>query len=253
MDELWLIEDDEDEQIGDPEAVLEIGIDEVGRGAIAGPLCVGAVVSRCPGELDSEDIRDSKRMTMRQRAKAFERIDELAEDWIVVGCEAWEIDRLSIGDCLFAMMREAVVHLLSRNKDVARVTVDGRDAIPGVEIPQNVVVGADDLVATVSAASIMAKVLRDRWMTRVSLENPGYGFENNMGYGTGKNRAGVIEHGPSPHHRMTFAPISEAPETVEVGEARWGDVVPRLDNPFVEGGERTPETHVVGSKDANSN
>lgn len=188
------------------------GIDEVGRGPLAGPVVAACVVldpERTPRKL-RRAIDDSKKLTRDKRAAAFElllqaRADGLA--WIGVGAaSAAEIDRINILQASFLAMRRALARLPLRPD---HVLVDG-DRIPsGLPCAATAVVGGDALCLSIAAASIVAKVLRDRAMTRLALRYPHFGWVTNVGYGTDEHTQALARLGPCRHHRLSFAPCAQ--------------------------------------------
>ena len=180
---------------------LLAGVDEVGRGPLAGPVVAAAVILR----REVAGLADSKTL----RAKVRERLAaELAEAaWIGIGAASIEeIARLDILRATLLAMRRAVARLPVRP---AAVLVDGNRA-PELSMPVTCIVGGDARVPAIAAASIVAKVLRDRLMARLDRRWPGYGFARNAGYGTAEHRAALARLGPCPHHRATFAPVRAA-------------------------------------------
>ena len=175
------------------------GCDEVGRGALCGPVVVAAVwfdpVAIPPTLLAALD--DSKRVPRPVREALAPLIRAHARVAVAAGSRAL-IDRINIRAATLDAMARAVARL---GLD-APVLVDGRDALPG--LPGRAVVGGDRSVPQIAAASIVAKVFRDRLMRRLALRHPGYGWERNVGYGTPIHRAGLTAQGRSPHHRLSF-------------------------------------------------
>ena len=178
------------------------GIDEVGRGPWAGPVLAAAVI------LDRatipEGIGDSKALAKARREALFEAL-RLSGAAIGVGAASVaEIETLNIlGASLLAMRRAAVA--LGCRPGLA--LVDGNRA-PALACPVRTLIGGDAISASIAAASIIAKVTRDRLMARLALCHPGYGWERNAGYGTAEHRRALARLGPSPHHRRTFAPVA---------------------------------------------
>jgi len=185
---------------------LVAGVDEVGRGPLAGPVVACAVVLfEIP-----EGLADSKRLSPARREELVPRI--LAGGAVALGAASVrEIDRLDILRATWLAMRRAVARLPLR-PDLVRV--DGRDA-PDLGVPTEAVIGGDATVPEIMAASIVAKTVRDRAMQRLEVRWPGYGFARNVGYPTAEHRAALLRLGPTPHHRRSFAPVravmSEAP------------------------------------------
>lgn len=179
------------------------GVDEAGRGPLAGPV-VAAVAVLTPeqqDELVAMGLRDSKKMTPKRREKVFVRMRSLGVVFRAVGVSAAEIDRRNILAATLFAMRKAV-GLLPFVPD--GVVVDGDKEIPDLDIYQQAVVGGDDIYPQISAASVVAKVLRDRAMVSYDRIYPGYGFAKHKGYGTLAHRKAIAELGPSPLHRRSF-------------------------------------------------
>ena len=179
------------------------GVDEVGRGPLAGPVAAAAVIldpERLPDGVD-----DSKALSAKAREEAFERIAASALAIGVAFASVEEIDGLNIRRAsLLAMARAvAALHLAP-----GFVLVDGRD-LPALACPGEAIVKGDALSLSIAAASIVAKVVRDRQMRRLAALYPHYGFETNAGYGTRAHLAALRAHGPTPFHRMSFAPLRE--------------------------------------------
>jgi len=175
------------------------GVDEVGRGALAGPVVAAAVIldpERVPDGLD-----DSKRLSPRRRESLAERILASAVCWRVARVESDEIDRINILRATLAAMRLAA-DALSPAADL--LLVDGNVAVPEWPGPQRTVVGGDGLVASIAAASIVAKVARDRLMADLDDVFPGYGFSAHAGYGTQAHRNAIARLGACPIHRRSF-------------------------------------------------
>ena len=176
------------------------GVDEVGRGPLAGPVVAAAVILR-PGR-PVEGARDSKRLTPKAREELSARIlDEALAVGIGAG-SAREVDRLNIAVATRLAMERAL-RALPRAPD--HVVVDGLP-VKGARWPHDAVVGGDRRVHTVACASIVAKVCRDRLMRRLAAKYPRYRWEKNKGYGTPDHLRALSEWGPSPHHRLTFRP-----------------------------------------------
>jgi ribonuclease HII len=178
------------------------GVDEVGRGCLAGPVVAAAVVLH-PGR-PVPGVADSKLLTARERERLFDEIGRDAAGWAVAVIDPAEIDRVNIHQASLRAMREAVMQL---NPLPGFVLVDGFP-IPGLLIAQRAVVGGDRRSAAIAAASIMAKVTRDRLMTALHGEDPRYGFDRHKGYATRAHLDAVGRHGYSAAHRRTFRPPS---------------------------------------------
>jgi ribonuclease HII len=181
------------------------GIDEAGRGPLAGPVVAAAVVftAGVPAGLAAL-LDDSKKLTAEQRAAAFAALSLCASAEIGVGAASVaEIARLNILHASMLAMARAVLRL-PVPPDVA--LVDGNRA-PPIACTVRCVVGGDALCLSIAAASIVAKVLRDRAMARLAVRFPGYGWERNAGYATGDHRAALMRLGPTRHHRAAFGTV----------------------------------------------
>jgi ribonuclease HII len=184
-------------ELGGPVA----GVDEVGRGPLAGPVVAAAVVL-APGE-PIAGLADSKKLTAAARRRLFARIRREAVAIGVGWCSSGAVDRLTIGEATHHAMRRALGRLPVAP---AHILVDGLP-VPGLPVAHTAVVGGDAQCACVSAASIVAKVLRDRLMVRLGARYPQYGFERNKGYPTAEHREALAKSGPCRHHRRSYAPV----------------------------------------------
>jgi len=185
-----------------PTPVLMLaGVDEVGRGPLAGPVVAAAVILDPSRPITG--LRDSKKLTAARRAELAEIIEAQALAVGVGRAEVAEIDLLNILRASLLAMERAVANL-ALQPDV--VYVDG-NITPTLAMPAVAIVGGDDRVASISAASIVAKVIRDREMDRAAAHYPNYGFERHKGYATAAHLEALERFGPSPLHRMSFAPI----------------------------------------------
>jgi ribonuclease HII len=181
---------------------LVAGIDEVGRGPLAGPVTVVAVV--LDPRSTPKGLADSKKLTEKRREILFEAIMMSALAISIVHLPPVEIDRLNIRGATLEAMRRAVL-ALSVQPELA--LIDGRDVPPGLPCPARAIIGGDGCEPAISAASIVAKVQRDRLMERLGQAFPGYGFAGHKGYGAASHMKAIAEHGPCPHHRLSFAPF----------------------------------------------
>jgi ribonuclease HII len=174
------------------------GVDEAGRGALAGPLVAAAVI--LPEGFDLDGIADSKVLTADERARGYERIVREAVSWTVCRCMPTRIDRRGLHKTNLWLLRHCVTTL---PVEPDYVLTDGfplrRLPMPNLSIKKG-----DAVTASVAAASIVAKVARDRMMDRYHRRFPVYGFDHNRGYGTREHRDAIREHGPSPIHRFSF-------------------------------------------------
>ena len=183
------------------------GIDEAGRGPLAGPV-VAAVVVLDSGQVIA-GVRDSKELTPAQRARAAARIRTESLDWALGEATREEIDDLNILQATLLAMRRAFAGL---KRVPARVEVDGNRApgLPGYAGVIETVVGGDRLRPAIAAASVLAKVHRDAVMERLHVLYPGYGFDRHKGYPTVAHRSALVTLGPCPAHRQSFSPVRAA-------------------------------------------
>ena len=179
------------------------GVDEAGRGPLAGPVVAAAVILDPGQTLDG--LRDSKKMTGRQRDAAFEKLHRHAIAIGVGQADSREIDELNILHATMLAMRRAVDALGCRPDSVL---VDG-NRCPDLLMPADAVIGGDGTVPSISAASIIAKVTRDRIMLELHERYPDYGFDKHKGYPTKAHRLALSIHGPTPEHRQSFAPVRD--------------------------------------------
>lgn len=185
------------------EATLSLaGVDEAGVGAWAGPVTAAAVI--LPRNTSLKGLTDSKLLTAKRRATLFESIRECAVAIGVGRLEVSEIDRLNVYSAAMLARRRAVEALLLAP---AHVLVDGRRRIWGLKLPQTPVVEGDRLHPSISAASIIAKVTRDRLMEELGEVYPAYGFERHKGYGTLLHLTALARLGPLPVHRHSYLPV----------------------------------------------
>jgi ribonuclease HII len=183
--------------------IFVVGIDEAGRGPIAGPVVAACAV--LPQAFKHSGIIDSKRLSAKQRDEAFVRITSEATFYAIGIVDPFEIDRINILRATHAAMKTAV-EALPCSPEV--ILVDGL-AVPAMaECEQVSIVGGDGLSVSIAAASIIAKVTRDRIMIELSAEYPQYGFERHKGYGSQEHRRALEAHGPCPIHRQSFSPVS---------------------------------------------
>ncbi|QGM97113.1 ribonuclease HII [Methylocystis parvus] len=179
------------------------GVDEVGRGPLAGPVAAAAVIldpKRLP-----RGLNDSKALTQKQREEAFEAIMSRALAVSVAFVTPAEIDAMNIRQASLAAMARAVSSL---SNAPAFVLVDGSDP-PRLSCPTRAIVKGDALALSISAASIVAKVARDAMMRRLGAIYPQYGFETNVGYAARRHLEALRENGPTPVHRLSFSPLRE--------------------------------------------
>ncbi len=190
-------------------AKLVAGVDEVGRGSLFGPVVAAAVV------LDStyriRGLRDSKLLPAERREILAERIREHAIAWSIAAVDAARIDQINIYQASKVAMHQAVTQLSSAPD---HLLVDAMKL--DFDIPQHAIIHGDALSVSIAAASILAKVERDRMISEWDPVFPAYGLKSNKGYSTPKHLAALREHGPSPLHRQSFAPVWQAPVPQEV-------------------------------------
>jgi ribonuclease HII len=182
------------------------GIDEAGRGACAGPLVVAAAVLRAPrsgGIPGIPGLADSKALTAPARELAYDQIMKAAVDWSVVIIPPADIDRLGLHVCNVAGMRRALAGL---NASPGYVITDGFP-VRGLAVPALAMWKGDQVAACVAAASVIAKVTRDRLMSNLHADYPVYGFSRHKGYSTPSHMTALAQHGPCPEHRHSFVNV----------------------------------------------
>jgi len=186
-------------------AEIVCGVDEAGRGPLAGPVTAAAVV--LPPDFPGGFLADSKVLSPSRREAAALVIRERATAWAVGWATAGEIDRLNIHHATLLAMRRAVEGLGVRP---TQLLVDGL-FVPDAGVPGRAVVRGDATVPEIMAASILAKTARDAWMTDYAVREPGYGFEKHKGYPTAEHRAAIARLGPCPIHRRSFRLLPPGP------------------------------------------
>jgi ribonuclease HII len=196
------------------------GIDEAGRGACAGPLVVAAVALDQRRMSGLTELADSKVLSARAREKAYQQVVESALAWHVVVIPAAEIDRLGLHVCNVTGMRRALAGLASRP---GYVLTDGFP-VRGLAVPALAMWKGDQVAACVAAASVVAKVTRDRIMTALSASYPRYGFARHKGYSTRSHMTALADHGPCPQHRLSFANVTEVTRTGGVRQDRLDEL-----------------------------
>ncbi len=179
------------------------GVDEAGRGPLAGPVVVAAVVLDPDRPIDGLD--DSKKLNEKRREELFALIMERSLAWTVVEIEPAEIDRINILQATLQGMKQAVEQLLP---PPSLALIDGNQA-PDLNCTVRTIVKGDSLEPAISAASIMAKVTRDRLMKKLHIDYPAYGFDRHKGYPTADHLARLARYGPCPAHRHSFAPVKK--------------------------------------------
>jgi ribonuclease HII len=177
------------------------GVDEAGRGPLAGPVVAAAVV--LPANFPTSALDDSKKLTAKKRELLFSQIQEWSHYGIGIA-EPAEIEELNILGATFLAMRRALRAL----KNVDYVLVDGKIPIRGLSLPQKAIVGGDGASHSIAAASILAKVTRDRIMDALAKMYPYYGWDHNRGYATREHVEALGKFGPSPVPRFSFEPVA---------------------------------------------
>ncbi len=196
-------------------ADLIAGVDEAGRGPLAGPVVAAAVILDPMRPITG--LKDSKQLTEEAREQLAPIIKERALDWSVAHATVEEIDELNILQATMLAMKRAVAGLTVRPN---LVLVDG-NRVPHLDIAVNAVVGGDETVAAISAASIIAKTTRDHWLMDLDRQYPEYGFAKHKGYGTAEHMAAIEKYGPLPVHRKSFGPIKKL---IEMRKAKDGEL-----------------------------
>ena len=191
---MWEIED---ENYAEGVEVI-CGVDEAGRGPLAGPVCAAAVI--LPAGLVIEGVNDSKKLSEKKREELFPVICEKALAYGIGWADEREIDEINILQATYRAMKRAV-ESLPLTADYA--LIDG-NRMPPLAIPGTTIIKGDALSMSIAAASILAKVSRDRVMVQFSREYPQYGFEQHKGYGTAAHVQALREYGPCPLHRQSF-------------------------------------------------
>ncbi len=179
------------------------GSDEVGRGPLAGPVVAAAVI--LPENYDLPGLTDSKKLSEKKRNILFELIKEQAVAWSVSEASVEEIDQINILQASLLAMKRAIESLAILPD---KALVDG-NRCPELDINVQAIIGGDLTIPVISAASILAKVTRDRQMIELDKQYPNYGLAAHKGYGTKLHMAAIQEYGPCPIHRRSFAPIKK--------------------------------------------
>nr|WP_302596196.1 ribonuclease HII [uncultured Cellulosilyticum sp.] len=194
----WTLKCEFDNVFHEKQKIL-VGIDEVGRGPLAGPVVAAAVI--LPYETRLIGLKDSKKLTEAKREALYDEIKKVALGIGIGIAEAPVIDEINILQATFKAMREALSQL---DTPAQVILVDGDHIIPGVEITQHAVIGGDNKSASIAAASVIAKVTRDRMMVDYAKTYPNYDWESNKGYGSQRHYDGIREKGLTPLHRRSF-------------------------------------------------
>jgi ribonuclease HII len=182
---------------------LIAGVDEAGRGPLAGPVVAAAVILDDLNPI--KGLADSKKLSAARREKLFDEIRAKALCCSIAQASVEEIEHLNILQATLLAMRRAVEGLRLKP---TKVLVDG-NRLPVLDVLAEAIVQGDALVPAISAASILAKVTRDRWCAEYDLQFPQYGFAKHKGYGTAEHMAALKAHGACPEHRKTFRPVAD--------------------------------------------
>ena len=194
MIELWTLEN----EIYAGGVKLLCGVDEAGRGPLAGPVCAAAVI--LPQNCEIQGLNDSKKLTEKKREALFDVICAAAVSYGIAFATVEEIEEYNILGATFMAMNRAIARL-DRVPELA--LIDG-NRNTGIQIPSRCIVGGDGKCADIAAASVLAKVTRDRYMRQMAELYPQYGFEKHKGYGTKAHYEAIRAYGPSPIHRPSF-------------------------------------------------
>lgn len=194
MPELWTLEN----EIYDSGIRLLCGVDEAGRGPLAGPVCAAAVI--LPRGTQIEGLNDSKKLSEKKRETLYDLIIDKAVSYGIAFASVEEIEEYNILNATFLAMNRA----LARLKPVPELALIDGNRNTGIELPSRCIVGGDGCCADIAAASILAKVTRDRYMDSMAKQYPAYGFDRHKGYGTKAHYAAIRENGPCPIHRLSF-------------------------------------------------
>ena len=194
MIELWTLEN----EIYAGGVKLLCGVDEAGRGPLAGPVCAAAVI--LPQNCEIEGLNDSKKLTEKKREALFDVICAAAVSYGIAFDTVEEIEEYNILGATFMAMNRAIAKL---NPVPELALIDG-NRNTGIQIPSRCVIGGDGKCADIAAASVLAKVTRDRYMLQMAELYPQYGFEKHKGYGTKAHYEAIRAYGPSPIHRPSF-------------------------------------------------
>ena len=194
MPELWTLEN----EIYDSGIRLLCGVDEAGRGPLAGPVCAAAVI--LPRGTQIKGLNDSKKLSEKKREALYDLIIENAITYGIAFSSVEEIEEYNILNATFLAMNRA----LAMMKPVPELALIDGNRNTGIELPSRCVIGGDGCCADIAAASILAKVTRDRYMDAMAKQYPAYGFDRHKGYGTKAHYEAIRENGPCPIHRLSF-------------------------------------------------
>ena len=189
---------------------LIAGLDEAGRGALAGPVTAAAVILPLDqtGLMNSlHEVNDSKQLTASKREQLYARITQRALAYGIGWAAAPTIDEIGVIPATKQAMKTAVAQLVP---PAEYLLIDGRIRLQTLPLPQQSIIRGDSQSLSVAAASILAKVSRDRYMIQLDAQQPRYGFARHKGYGVPFHLAALAQHGPCPHHRHSFSPIRQS-------------------------------------------
>lgn len=175
------------------------GIDEVGRGALVGPVFAAAVI--LPKDFESDMIRDSKKLSDKKRLEAFELIQKNAIDWSYSFVDPSVIDEINIQEATYKAMLDSILKL---NIKPEHLLIDGNGFNTNLQIPHTCVVKGDDKYLSIASASIVAKVIRDKYMVELDKNLPNYNWKSNKGYGSKEHIQKILTEGVTPYHRKSF-------------------------------------------------
>ena len=184
--------------------LIEAGCDEAGRGCLAGSVYAAAVI--LPKDYHNELLNDSKQLTAHQRYQLRAMIERDAIAWAVGIVTAQEIDQMNILRASITAMHRAIDQLSVRPE---ALIIDGNRFYPYHDLPHTTIVKGDGKYLSIAAASILAKTYRDDYMRELHEQYPYYGWDHNAGYPTKEHRQGIVEHGLSPYHRLTFNQLGD--------------------------------------------
>jgi ribonuclease HII len=184
---------------------LVAGVDEVGRGALFGPVVAAAVIlpTSALAQLAIAGVKDSKQLSHLRRLKLAQEIQRLALDWRIGYATSSEIDQINIFQASLYAMKRAVLKL---KVQPTLCLVDGKHALPDLLVTQRTMIKGDERSLEIAAASVVAKVWRDELVTRLAAKYPDYDLIANKGYGTQRHRTALQQQGPTPLHRLSFSP-----------------------------------------------
>lgn len=183
---------------------LIAGVDEAGRGPLAGPVLAAVVI--LPANVNIVGIKDSKKLSAKQRLELFAIIEDKAVAFAIAEASAKEIDEINILQATLLAMQRAVAKLAVFPDEVL---IDGNKC-PKLSYPTRAIVQGDNLIPAISAASILAKVTRDNYLTKLDKQYPEYGFAKHKGYPTREHLLALAKYGPCPEHRLSFKPVQQS-------------------------------------------